>query len=294
MAVVPQNLITALPFWDAKEKQTFRQHYCSGFEEMGAVQCRYDRVLPWTIKNHAATPDEVLLVNREGTQAIDISAHLTIGTTTYNLIDYTYNEGTTDVTTGAANDLYVFSGGSWSLVGTATWAGFVELCGLYYLEVNFGGTRYYSELMQIADFSELSDSTDIESNRCRIECSATCPVGEFPPGFAAQKLFVKSPTARPEYETSKEVSEDGDDEENGIWVKVTKRYTLEWYAIETVADFVSTIPLYSTINFTDQYGFQGPVTNVDYEIAWPDDQKGCLALIRLSFTREYIAETGCC
>ena len=87
---------------------------------------------------------------------------------------------------------------------------------------------------------------------------------------------------------------DGNDEDIDLWVRMDKRYKVTFYAVETVADFIATVPLYSTINFTDQYGFQGPVKDFTYQITWPEDQKGCLALVEITFTREYIAQTGCC
>ena len=294
MALIPQNLITALPFWDAKGKQSFRQHYCQGAEELGAIQCRYDRMLPWTIMGHASAPTYVYLVAKNGLWALDITSLLTMLTDSATGTDYTYHEGALDINQASSVTEYGWVSGAWSAKGSKTWASFVDECQYYYLEISFAGTLYFSELMYITDFTELATDTDVSSNRCRLEVISTCAVGDFPASLAPNKLFLKSPAADPEYSTTKDVQPDGNDEDIDLWVRMDKRYKVTFYAVETVADFIATVPLYSTINFTDQYGFQGPVKDFTYQITWPEDQKGCLALVEITFTREYIAQTGCC
>ena len=292
--IIPQDLLTALPFWDIKEKQTFRQHFCNGAEEAGAIQCRHDRHLPWIIKNQGSAPTYVYLVASNGLTAIDITSRLTLANITVDSVDFCYHEGAVDVSNmDSDNNEYLWNGSTWGLLGDKSYNNFVQPCGLYYYEISFGGTLYFSELMQIATFAELSDSTDIESNRCRIEAVSTCSISEIPP-IISQKLFIKSPAADPEYQTTKDVAEDGNDDTIDLWVKMVKRYRVTFFGIETIADFVASLPLYNTINFTDQYGFQGPIKDLTYQIQWPEDKDGCLALIEVSFIREYIAQTGCC
>jgi len=296
MALVPQNMITALPIWDAKERQTFRQFYCDGAEEMAAIQMRHDRVIPWMIYGHATAPTYVYLVrvtNGVEVEAIDITARLTIATGTFDGKNYTYDMGAIDITNmGLDNNNYTWNGSAWSLVGDKSYNNFVNECGLFYLEFNFAGTQYWSELLQISTFAEFSDSTDIESNRTRLECVNGCAIGDLPASIISQKIFIKSPTANPEYSTVKDVGENGDDDTTDLWVKMLKRYKVTFFAVETVADWIASIPLYtgsSVLTFTDQYGFTGPIKDFAYNIQWPDEQNGCLALVEISFIREYIA-----
>lgn len=292
--MVPHDLITALPFWDAKEKQFFRRQYCQGKDESGAIQCRYDRMLPWMIKNQSGAPTYVYLVTRSGSLAIDITALLTILNGTQNGTDYCYHEGSVDINQATSVNEYGWNGSAWVLRSTKTWANWVDDEAYYYLEINFGGTLYYSELMRISDFPEFPDNpADCKGARVRIECASDCMVGDVPP-LGTQKFFVEGETVRPQYELSREVGKDGEDEEKQLWAKGKKRYTVAFYAYETLADFVSTIPLYSTINVTDQNGFQSAVKDVDFRISWPESQEGCLALVELSYSIEHIPQTFCC
>lgn len=295
MAVIPQNLITAFPFWDAKEKQTFRQFYCEGSEEIGALQCRQARHLPWIIKGHASAPTYIYLVDKDGLNAINITARLTIGTITVDGNQYTYHEGQLDFSSpGSDNEKYGWNGTAWVIIGDESYNNFIADCNLCYYEISFGGTKYFSELMQISDFAELSDSTDIDTNRFRLECVNSCALADIPAAIVAQKLFIKANASDPEYITTKDVGEDGNDDTVDLWVKMVKRYKVKFYAIETVADWIASVPLYDIQNAVDQYGFQSPIKDFSYQIQWPEEQGGCLALIEFSFVREYIAQTGCC
>ena len=292
--MVPQNLITALPFWDAKEKQTFRAFYCKGVEQIGAIQCRYDRMLPWTIQGHSSAPTYVYLVKQDGSAALNITSLLTTAGLTENGINYRYHSGALDINQAAGVQDYRWVSGAWQANTTKTWSDFVCDGGYYYLEVSFGGTKYYSELMRVVDFPEFSEGPGTNASRVRIEAYSTCLLGDFPAGGTSQKLFIDAATSEPEYVTDREVAKDGNEEESVLWAKVKKVYKVQWLAPETVADFIATLPLYNIVNVTDQNGFQSAVTDVGYKITWTEDGSGCLALVEFTYTVEAITTTWCC
>lgn len=286
-------MMTALPMWTAKEFQTFRRHYSQGKESFAAINCRYDRLLPWIIKNQGSAPTYVYLVKKDGSQAIDIAGLLSTSNASHGGVDYCFFEGALDLNQATDCNKFSWDGSSWNLIGDSTWPNFVEDGAFYYLEFSFGGTKYWSELIRISDFPEFASDPTGCNGMVRIECASACAVGGVPP-LGGQKLFIDGETSDAEYSLEREVATDGNNDETSVWVKSKKRYTVKFYAIETVADFVSTIPLYSVVNITDQTGFQTAVTDVDFQITWPQDQGGALALVELSYAVQYINQTHCC
>jgi len=296
--MVPQNLITALPIWDKKEKQTFRQSYCGG--SIGAIECRYDRIVPWTIMHTpAATPNFVYLVQKDGQQAIKVDGLISINTQTVGGIGYVYFEGGTDINQATSVTKYSNGGDNpttWDSAGSTTWGNWVCEGGEYYLEFSIGSNRYYTELMRLSDFPEFSDDpTNNTTTRVRIEGTNICPVGNLPAALNANKLFIEGKTADPEYLLEKDVAKDGQEEESPVWVKYKKRYKVTFHVIETVADWVASLPLYGgNVNVTDQYGTQETVSDITVEITWPEEFNGCLAQIEFTYSITYLSQTGCC
>lgn len=293
MAFVPQDLPVPLAFWDAKEKQFFRRFYCSAKDEFSALQCRYDRMLPWVIKNQSGTPTYVYLVQSDGSFSLDITTLLTITNETVDGVDYCLHGGGSDINQATSVSEYGWNGTAWAFRSNKTWAEWVSPSRYYYLEINFGGTRYYSELLQIQDFPEVAnDPMGCTEPRIRVECSNNCAVGPVPSlsGYAP-KFFIVGETSQPEYLVEKQVSTDGEEEETVIWAKAKKRYKIIFPANETLADFVSTMPLYDTVNIADQNGFQADVTDVSFRITWEND---CLANIELSYSIVHVAQAFCC
>lgn len=293
MSFVPQDLPLPLAFWNNKEKQFFRRHYCAGKDDLGAVQCRYDRMLPWAIKGQAGAPTYVYLVERDGQNALDITSLLTLTNETVDAISYCLHGGSLDISQAAAATEYGWNGTTWIAKGAKTWATWVEAGGLYYLEVKFGSAIYYSELMQVEDFPEFaSEPSGCTEPRLRVECVNNCAVGAVPAfGAYAPKFFVVGETSQPEYLVEKQVSTDGEEEEQVVWAKAKKRYKIVFLGTETMADFVSTMPLFSTVNITDQNGFQATVTDVTFRISWEDD---CLAQIEIAYSVVHVSQAFCC
>lgn len=292
--MVPQNLITALPVWDAKEKQTFRQ---AGASELGAIECRYDRLLPWTIlRTPAATPTYVYLVAQNSLTALNITSLLSMSSTTVNSKGYAFFQGSVDINQATAVTDYRWISGAWSANTTKTWAQFVGDGGYFYLEFSFSGTKFYSELMRITDFPEVCDDPANEcSARVKIEGTNLCPIGDLPGTLNANKLFIDGNTSDPDYVLDKEVAKDGQEEETPLWVKLKKRYKIIFFAVEPVVDWLHTLPLYGdNVSVTDQYGYTASISDIEVDESWPEEFGGWLARVEFSYAITYLSQTGCC
>lgn len=295
MAWIAQNLPTALPIWPNWKFQSFRQPYCSGSAAV-ALSARADRVLPWMIEGETAEPDYVYLVEKDGSNAVDITDLLTILTGTEGGNDYVYCEASTDIDQGAELTEHTgWNGTTWTTTpGENTWGAFVRCGNDYYLEFKFDSNYYYSEAFTIVDFPEFStDPTSETLTRVRIEAATSCMIDAIPP-LGVQKLFVDNVTAEAEYLVEDSVSEDGNGEKKVLWAKMKKRYHVKFYAVESVMDFCAMLPLYSNVTITDQYGLQSSVSDIDVKGTWGDDGAGCLILIDIAFTRDFAAYTNCC
>lgn len=291
--MVQQNLITSLPIFDAKEKQTFRQAKSTD----GAIPCRYDRILPWAIKRTpAAAPTYIYAVKYGDQGALDITSLLSVSTDTVDGVGFAYWAYGLDHNQASAVNDYVWVSGAWSLHSTKTWAQFFSEGDFFYLEFSFGGTKFYSELMQLWDFPE---TTTDPSNDCstyvRIEGANLCRIGDLPGALNIQKLFVEGRTSDPEYIVTRQVAEDGQDEETPVWVKLKKRYKIIFYTVESVVDWLTTLPIYGdNVNVVDQYGYQAAVGDIVVEVTWPEDFNGWLARVEFTYSINYLSGTGCC
>ena len=299
--LLAQNLPTALPFYEGRNRQFFRTHFCGGMDDHSAIECRMDRMLPFVLAHTPTdTPNYVYLVRRDGLMAAKIDGLLNIVTETVDSVGYILHPGQTDINTASTSIAQKeWDGSIWenAPVSTTTWADFVCDGGLYYLEISVGSSVYQSELLHIVDFPEFSAEVDNPlRTRVRFECANTCPVAGVPVTATpiSQKLFLNARAAEPEYPFDKGVSVGGNGEEKVRWAKIKKRYSVQFYAVETVVDFCVTMPLYGTINFADQYGVQSAVTDVEVEVSWPAEGEGCLASVTVSFQRDFATYTGCC
>jgi len=298
---IPQNLPINLPFWDALHKQTARHSYCRGLKELIAIPCRYDRLLSWTIEQTPeAGADYVYLVEEDGLTALDITSLLLLQSDTVDGIGYTHFDSDFDIVQD--DDVPVYPRDSvddpWgSSAHSDEYESWVCSGSYYYLEVKIGDSIWHSELMHLVDFPEFAEQSDSPDNtRVRFEVLANCTVAGVPTISINNPLiyFCNARAARPEYKIDKTVAKDGDEDEATIWAKIVKRYVVEFYAPESVADFFATLPLYSTVNFTDQYGLQSNVTDVEVKISWNEEGNDCAALIEVSFKRDFVTNSECC
>lgn len=295
MAWTAQNLPASLPIWDNWRKQTFRMPFCGGSPVVN-MWARNDRILPWIIMGETAEPDYVYLVNEATTNALNITDLLTILTGSEGGNDYVYFEGSEDINQSAdCEERNGWNGSTWTTTpGDNTYGAFVQCGYSYYLEFKFGSNYYYSELFTIRDFGEFSDNpTSEDFTFCRIDAATSCMIDDMPP-LGVQKLFVPGYTVEPEYPVDETVSTDGMKRKKVLSAVMSKRYKLRWFAPESVADFCATLPLYTTVTITDQYGLQTAVRDVEFRPSWGEDNgNGCACLCELSFTRDFISFECC-
>lgn len=296
MSWTTQNLPVALPIYDNWRKQSFRQSYCNG-NPFVALSARYDALPAIMIKGESSTPDYVYLVNKAGTNAIDVMDFMALTADTFGSLDYVYSTSEPDVDQDAETTEHTgWNGTTWTTTpGENTWANFVRCGQEYYLEIKIGSNYYYTELFTITDFPETStDPTDEDLCRIRIEASSTCAIDDIPP-LMTQKIFIKAFTAEPEYPLDKSVSKTGSEVEKIKWAKIEKRYRIKFAAVESIADFCALLPLFTTVNVTDQYGDSMDVNITEApKISWGDaDAGGCCATIEIVYTRAFV-QTQCC
>ena len=291
--MVPQNLISALAFWDTKASQTFRQSYCD--PSLCAIPCRYGRLLPFILKHTpAGAPNFVYLVQEDGTRAIDLGPLITVNSATIAGIGYIYFEGPFDINQATPVTQYSDDGGDvWDVFGSTTWGNWVCDGGRYYIEISIGSSRFRSELLLISDFPEEGAGSGTLKHT-RIEAINSCPVGEMPASIMAHKLFIEGAPNDPIYLFDKEVAKDGQEEETAVWMKLKKRYKITFLAIETVADWVASLLLYDIVLVTDLNGWKMPVYDIEVDVSWPEDSNGCLAQVEFSYAVTYLNQTGCC
>lgn len=260
----------------------------------GAIECRYDRLLPFLIEYSPATePNYVYLVSRDGLHAISLADLITVTTDTVDGVGYLYHIGAVDINQSTTVAKKIFDD-VWDSDGTTTWADFVCDGGYYYLEVAFGeGDYFQSELLHIVDFPEFSEDVDSPTKtRVRFECVGNCTIAGVVSAAVntSQKVFLNARTAQPEYPTEKLAKKD----ETILWAKIKKRHTVKFWAIETVLDFFATMPLYETVDFTDQYGVRSVISDIEVKATWNDDGGDCVADVEVSFIRDFVEYSGCC
>lgn len=314
---IPQNLPVAVPLWGAggtgddnwkaaAAKQTFRMNYCAEIpDDLIALQCRYDRMLPLLAELPTAMLPTVIYLAEKGATDYDTATPVNAADVT-DLIEFSAYEyegtqfieypGQIDINQAASITAVTNAGPV-----TTTWGAWVKDGGFYYLILEFPDTtRLYSELLKIVDFPETSEVPDNEClSRVRIECVNNCPIGPVPPvSLAAQKVFTYFVLTEPSYLYEKSPSVNGKKQERIDWALVKKRWKLTIFGTETLADFCSLLPLYSAneaaVYISDQWGVGSSVQDVEVEVSWPDELKGCLAKIDIYFTRDYIDSENCC
>lgn len=307
--MIKQNLLSALPFFTTQGMQTFRHPAAEGHKSKLAIACRYDRLLPWTIKHTpAATPNQVLLCKADGSEAIKLDTIITVSTQTIDSVGYVYHEGSADVNTpsttvnkytGDTSDTPI----TWDGAGTTTYAAFVGDGGYFYLDISIGSgpaTRYFSELMEIRKFEEFSSlaSGCTTFPHARIEAVTDCAIGDMFPAGIANKIFVLNGSVRaPQYPIDREVATDGDGNETPLWTRMRKVYAVGMLCTETVADWAASLPLYTgggKFNITDETGWQTSGTVEGVTVDWPDNYNGMVAEVEIRFSIEAFTQSGCC
>lgn len=308
--MIKQNLLSALPFFTSQFQQTFRHPAAQGQTDKLSLLCRYSRMLPFLIKKTpAATPNQILLCKKDGSEAIKIDPLLTIATATVDGIGYIYHEGQVDISTPSTS-VNKYTGDTsdkpttWDGAGTTTYANFVGSGGYFYLDISIGSpaTRYFSELLYIADVPEFPEEPDgCGFAYIRIEAVSTCPIGDKLPNdpLVAQKVFIKNGSVNgPQYPIERNVAEDGNGNESPLWSKMRKLYGIRFLCSEAVADWAASLPLYygviGPVNVTDETGWQAAGWVESVAVEWPEEYSGIVAEVEVRWYVEAVVQTACC
>lgn len=307
--MLKQNALVALPFFTQESYQTFRHPAADGLRDSLAILCRADRLLPIIIKRTpAATFTKVYLCSADSKVALDITT-LISGTLTATVdgVGWVYNPGAVNIGTG---DVPKHTGtGSnpttWGAsIGDQTVAEFVGSGGYFYLDISISTSRYFSELLYVTtipEFPELSDSC-ASFPFVRLEATTQCDIGDYFPAdlVVSNKVFIKNGGVyAPQYEVERVVSADGNGQEDALWVKLKKIYSVNLFCPESVADWAASLVLYRgdptpPLNVTDEHGFQYAATIENVSVQWPDQFNGIVAEVELQFSIDAVTQTGCC
>lgn len=307
--MLKQNALVALPFFTQESYQTFRHPSADGLRDNMAILCRSDRLLPIIIKRTPpATFTKVYLCSADTKVALNITS-LISGTATQTIdgVGWVYNPGSTNLGGGQVPK-HAGTGSNpitWgTTIGDQSIEAFVGSGGYFYLDIQIGSTRYFSELLYMADIPEFPELSDGCSSFpfVRLEATTQCDIGDyFPAGLnVSNKVFIKNGGVySPQYEVERVVSEDGNGTEDALWVKLKKIYSVILYCPESVADWAASLVLYRgnpipPLNVTDEHGFQYPATIENVSVQWPDQFNGIVAEVDLQFSITPVTQTGCC
>ncbi len=297
MSFQAHNLPSAFPVWSNKNSQTHKQFYCKGWESLAAIKVRYDRMSPIVIMGPTADPTKVWLREQDFDTNLD-AEQLDITTllgaweiSDENGKDYVKYYGDTDLAQGTAVPRYTAEG---AILTSQTWAQFVDCSKYYTIHFDFPSGQYYSELIRFLDFPEFStDASDEHLVHIRLRARSTCTIGDIPTG-TENRLFFNGYVYAGEYLINDVVQTGGDEEDTPLWIKVKKRYAIKLYAIESVVDFLATVPAYGTIELSDQYGHNTAIRDVEVKPVLSEEFGECFYEVDFSFTKDYIDTNGCC
>jgi len=129
----------------------------------------------------------------------------------------------------------------------------------------------------------------------RLEFGNTCDIGNilFSNGFRPI-VYLDQEIGYPQYPIEKEMETDGDKQENAMWQKWQKRYSLTIIGDEPYLDGITVIQLCDDVWITN------PVTNIEYkikdivfdEVSWNEDDG--LGTVKINYSISEIIVSNCC
>ncbi len=308
MPTLKQNALVALPFFPEESYQTFRHPAADDVWESLAILSPRDKLVPIIIqRTPAATPSKIYLCAAEAKVALDITLLVGGGSTaTIDGKGWFYNSG---ATLGASECPKVAGTGSnpitWGAPsGDQTIDEFIATYPYVYLDIQIGASRFFSELLYMADVPEFPELTDGCGNFAyvRLEAITACNIGTYFPAEldVNNTVYIKNGGVyAPQYRVDRVVAEDGNGEESPLWVKFKKIYNVTLYCPESVADWAASLVLYrndgdATLKVHDEHGhlYEAIVENVT--VQWPDTLNSIVAEVNLEFSIEAVTQTGCC
>lgn len=307
MPALKQNALVALPFFPQESYQTFRHPSAQGVWDSMAILASINR-LPSIIiqKTPAASPSKIYLCAVDAKVALDITPLVAGGSTaTIDGKGWFYNPG---ATLGATEVTKVTGSGenptTWgAATGDQSISSFVGGGRYVYLDVLLGGARFFSELMYMADIP----ATPELSSGCGafpfvlLEAETECNIGEYFPGnLTTNKVWIKNGGVyAPQYRVDRVVAEDGNGEEEPLWVKFKKIYSVILYCPESVADWAASLVLYRNgddppLKVWDEHGHMYEAVIENVSVTWPDNLNSVVAEVDLQFSINAVTQTGCC
>ena len=187
MPTLKQNALVALPFFPEESYQTFRHPAADDVWESLAILSPRDKLVPIIIqRTPAATPSKIYLCAAEAKVALDITLLVGGGSTaTIDGKGWFYNSG---ATLGASECPKVAGTGSnpiaWGASsGDQTIDEFIATYPYVYLDIQIGTSRFFSELLYMADVPEFPELTDGCGNFAyvRLEAITACNIGTYFP-----------------------------------------------------------------------------------------------------------------
>lgn len=271
-----------VPFYESTAEQLFRKGYmegknyehpiCAIFTEAAVILPRMDIVR--LISGASTTQFQVINAD---TDAVTLS------------LSSSYFQ-VRDLGTNAAYEALSHIGG----VSITTGTGVLSDGGSYYCKVVSGGISYYSERFQFR-FVTASESgfLSICDEVVKLSWSNSCPIldeyhitGEF-------FMYLFADPGAPVYEVNEEGDEDASGNFTPAFQRIEKRQKIEVYGGESLADALSVLPMFDSVNITFSDGNVWAIT-VRETIQADWDEDNVYGKHTVTFVRRAIVKAGCC
>lgn len=115
--------------------------------------------------------------------------------------------------------------------------------------------------------------------------------GSFRPFF-----WLDVDVQKPTYPVTREQFEDAAGDQHNTWLKWEKQYTFDFYCLEHMADFLSTITLHDNVWVTFDNGYSGKCKDFNFDIAWTNINnlgKATITFIVKSYTINGASASQC-
>lgn len=253
------NNLLAFPFYESREEQHHRQPYVFG--NTHPLLCGQSALLPFQVESTSEDTTFTIDLMSKNDELLHQNFHYLM-------------EDVLEVVEYEDRKVLVYKGGVMSTI--------LPL-GTFYLEVKFGGKKYYSEL-----FSTVC-STDgllkLEWYDDETFVSRTNII--YYDGTFKNYIFIKSDIGKPEY-----TFEEEGEERDGFFFPAkqiaTKTYKFSFFAPEYLCDALRMVRMSDRVYVSDQYGNRYEVDSILVTPEWLDT--GDLANVTVEFTSNSVVK----
>ena len=106
------------------------------------------------------------------------------------------------------------------------------------------------------------------------------------------RVYLNADVSKPTYELEEEGTEDADGEFSPTFQKWAKKYSIQFYAQEFLADALTLMTLHDQVYVTLKNGENSQVLDIDVEPVW-DNNIECWAEVTMTFVTDYIIRKNC-